>query len=178
LSFTVSEDGWRSRAPQEEWVFVSWVDPDDRSFRVNVAVTALRRSDGPEARIETVLEKEGIAAVGEVSQEDVAGFGALVVDVDGASGGPSLAGRECSTDGAFVLHGRDQEGYLIASGPEDGDFFGVGACQVVRLWVFDVGDYTITVIGGTADPGRHTEAVAKAESLFGGMTLDTSAVDS
>ena len=52
--------------------------------------------------------------------------------------------------------------------------FGVGACQIVRVWVLEVDERTLTIIGGTADPDRHDDAVAKIEELFEGMSFEVS----
>lgn len=175
VTFDVSEAGWRARAAEEDWVFVSWVDPEDRDSRMNLAVTALPARGAVEERLKSILETEGISLLAELAPQRVAGVESIVVDVEGdrRSGATlTLGGRECSTAGNFVLQGRDEEGYFIASGPVDGDFYGVGACQVVRVWVLGVGDYTVTIIGGTADPTRHEEAVARVESLFEGMSFD------
>lgn len=48
----------------------------------------------------------------------------------------------------------------------------MGSCDVARIWVLEVEDRTLTIIGGTADPARHDEAVAKIEELFEGMSFE------
>jgi hypothetical protein len=175
VSFEVAEEGWRSSLVSERWAYVPWVDPSDTEvdqvFEVGVAVVASRERGGAGARIGSILETEGIVPFSDPSQTAVVGLAGLVVDVEGLPRN-DLAGRQCQAAGDVVLIGRDTFGYRIAPGPQDGDFFGVGRCQVARVWVLEAGDFLITIIGGTADPDRHEEAVAKIESLFEGMTFE------
>lgn len=173
VSFRVDDPGWRSFGADEGWVFVSWVDPEDQAFRVNVAFTAEPAGQDPEAAVQSILRPDGIVGSGEPMSQSVAGLMATTIDVEGAAFDTvGLSGRECVPDGSFVFFSGDQEAYPVVEA-FGGNFFGVGACQVVRLWSLEVDGRTLTILGGTADPDRHRDAVAAIDVLFEALTVMT-----
>ena len=176
-SFAVAEDGWRSALVQDRFVYIPWLDPSDtevdQAFEVGVAVTATSAAGGVDDRVVEILETEGITLVRQSMPTVIAGLQGASLDVGGEPR-LDLNGRECQPAGDVVYQSRDRAAYPIAAGP-GGDFFGVGRCQVVRVWVLEAGSFLLTIIGGTASPDRHEEAVAKVEELFGGMTFELTA---
>ena len=176
VSFEPVGQGWRSSGAGEEWMKVVWADPDDQSLTVRIGLMSYRSSEAPADVIKAIVASEVIAAVSSVEEVTVAGFRALRVDVEGdpEPGGEAAApGSGGCTGNSPVWFAGTSFGHSIIGVPSG--VMGVGACDRVRLWVLDAGGKSITIIAGTADPDRHTEAVAKVEELFEGMSFEVGA---
>ena len=174
VAFEVPDANWRSTNVQEQWVYATWLDRSDadvdRALDVRLAVTAARNAESIQSRLDSIARIEGITPIREPVPTEVGGLTGLWLDVEGEPRQSLFTSGDCQSDRELVYHFRDGAAYPIASGP-DGHFFGVGRCQVVRVWVLEAGDFLISIIGGTADTARHEEAVTTIESLFEGMTF-------
>lgn len=172
LEFRPEHEGWTSSSAGGDWVKVRWSDPEMDGSEVRGAVLAYRSSDAAENVLDQLTSSELINEVSERTMLVADGMDMLVVDVEGADepGGEVIApdGVPCSPDQP-VWWRRGRFGHTIVD--RGGGVIGVGACHIVRIWVVDVGGTTITILGGSADPDRHDQAVAKIQELFDTMSF-------
>ena len=172
--FEVTEDGWGSEGAGEDWVKVRWLGGD--GLRVRVALIAYRSTSPPERVLDRISAVGGIAEVSARRDVVVAGASGLMVDVEGAAeeGGEIAApGSGGCTGDSPLWFGVTRFGHGFADSGSIREVIGVGACHLVRIYAVQVGETTVTLLGGTDDTDRHEEAVAKIESLFEGMSFGT-----
>ncbi|MDX1747954.1 MAG: hypothetical protein R3324_18630 [Halobacteriales archaeon] len=164
-------DGWRAPLIDSDAMLVSWIDPEDPGMRVNAAfVTGIEPVPTESA--------EGLDLV-DAGSEVIADRDATWVDLYAERYPPTeFLPTGCAGDGSggVLMRGDIALGYRIAPAPGGAsppDFFAVGACDVARVWTLDVDGRAVTIIGGTGDPNRHDEAMAKLEELFEAMSFDS-----
>ncbi|MDX1448795.1 MAG: hypothetical protein R3246_06980 [Acidimicrobiia bacterium] len=180
IAFEPTEDGWASTGGRTDLVRARWREPAEDGLVVRVALFPLGSSDSPQGVMDRIAQHELISEISDRTEAVVAGYSALVADVEGAPepGGELVSpdGSACTPEHRSVWFPATSFGHTllelltIGGGSE---VVGVGACHVARIWVVDVDGVSITIVGGTGDPERHPEALAKIDELFGFMTFDT-----
>lgn len=171
VAFEPLGDGWRSSGASGRWVSIRWVDPSDRDFTTELAIIAFESLEAPLAVLEEIASLEGLKPIGESVPVDVASRSGFFADFEGAPWQTGPEGEDpCNTLEPIRFAG---DGNPIVSGVgARSDSIGVGYCDLARIWALEEGGMTVTIIGGTADPARHEEAVAKIEELIEGMQFD------
>ena len=176
ITIDSAEAGWRSRGATEDDILLTWIDPlGNRS--ANIGVLLVRGT--PAETLERFVSNPNLRVVDSIEQTSVAGFDAQVVDLEGAASNVSVDQGSCSEArfGGIYFTSDDSGWTLVAPRGRSGAFvYGVGACQVVRAWVFGVdAAQTIVILAGTVDPDEHEQAVAAAELLFGTLAIGSGA---
>lgn len=175
VALRVTELGWSASPAEETAVSVTYTDRSN-GLSVGVALIAVNSEDSPEEVLDVIASKQGITALADPIISEVSGRPGLYFDVQGDPRGGGVQAldeprpsRNCPPrrpvrykDGGNTLIG--QVGAT--------DEIGVGYCHVARVWAVEVDGLTITIVGGTTDPERHEEAVAKVESLFEGLSFE------
>lgn len=173
VSFQSPGEGWVSSSVGDSWLVVRWMDPADSEVAAWMGMLPFRHEETPSVVVDEILSVEGISLVPGSERETVTlgSWAGVRVDVAGAEDGPSiLSGSGCTTGQAVMFN--PHTGHELGSTGNPSLVIGVGACHVVRVWVVEVEDRSMTILGGTVDPDRHQEAVAKIEELFEGMSFD------
>ncbi|MDX1448765.1 MAG: hypothetical protein R3246_06830 [Acidimicrobiia bacterium] len=171
VRFSVSAAGFASEGAGDDWLTIRWRDPDDQDFLVRAGMITFESSEPPRAVLERIAAIDGLILIGEPLPVEVAGRSGLVVDFEGApwQTGPEGA-DQCVT--LTPVRFRGDGNPIVGNVGSRSESIGVGYCDLARVWVLEVDDRTVTIIGGTADPARHEEAVVKIEELFEGMTFE------
>lgn len=175
VSLEVGERGWSASPAEPDAVTVTFTDRSD-GLVVAVALIILDRNKPPDEVLEVVASMEGITAIADPVATEISGHPGLYMDVQGAPRG----GNTDALDEPRPSHScpprrpvRYKDGGNTIFGQVGAiDEIGVGYCHVARIWVVEVDGRAVTLIGGTADPDRHEEAVAKSEELFDGLSIE------
>lgn len=177
IAITPGIDGWRTLEADADSVSLFWTDPDDRTLEVAVAILPFRST--ADAALDSIVAKEGITALTTAESVAVGTSEALAIDIEGApTQSPQYfapaASPYCATGrpifGTQLIH-------IIA--PSSGSQlaplgYGVGPCEVARVWAFEIRGQTLVVIAGSDDPERHDEVTAAASSLLESLTFPQS----
>lgn len=175
LTVQVGEAGWRSLWTEPTGLLVQWVDPTDRGFVVTVGLSVSSDSGGIEATFETLDRLAGVAVASGRRPFAVGSLSGVVFDIEGlpVEASPDLRPCQVSLVRSVAFWHNDVLAHRVtAEFASRSVVFGVGACQLATVWLADVGGSTVSVIGGAADLTRHSEAAAKVESLFEGMSFE------
>ena len=76
VSFEVSTEGWRSRGGTPDTLFLSWSDPEDEDFVVNLGLAVDESAGDLQSEMQAVVEKDRISSLGPVVETTVAGVDA------------------------------------------------------------------------------------------------------
>lgn len=171
VSFLVDEEGWASSSAGDTWLLVRWRDPADSDFVIWVGMLTMANLKPATEEVDEILAIDGISAVTSAVPFSISGAEGVTLTVEGApesrsGGAPACTGR---TAVSFL---QDEAGYMIGRTGYPKGAIGVGACHVAQLWVVEVGESTVTIVGGSEDPDRHEAAAAKIEELFEGMSFE------
>ena len=91
------------------------------------------------------------------------------MDVEGAPERAQVGDRRCTR--GIVRFFIDEPGYALVV-PGTPHEYGIAACKVSRVWVFETNGRSVTVIGGAVDPDRFDELMPLVERLLDSMTFE------
>ena len=175
VSLEVGEQGWAASPVEPGALTVRFTDPSG-GLVVAVALIIVDRAKPPDEVLEVLASTDGIIVVAEPVATEVSGHPGLYMDVQGAPRGGDLDALDHPRPSQYCPPRRPVRfkdgGNTIVGQVGSTDAIGVGYCHVARIWAVEVDGLTVTLIGGTTDPDRHEEAVAKSEELFEGLSFE------
>ena len=94
------------------------------------------------------------------------------MDLEGAPERAQVGDRRCT--GGVVRFFLDEPGYalVVQSRSTLPMEYGIAACKVSRVWVFETNGESVTVIGGAVDPDRFDELMPVVERMLDSMTFE------
>lgn len=168
LAWRVDDDGWRWQGVAEDWAYLGLII--DGEVAAALALLGYRTSLLPNEVVETILAKEEVEVVDGPAVAMVGGLEAIKVDVEGAPERAQVDDRRCTGD--IVRFFIDEPGYALVVDPANPYEYGIAACKVSRVWVFETNGKSLTVIGGASDPDRFDELMPLVERLLDSMSFE------
>lgn len=175
LRFEVTSDGWLTSGSWDRVVAPIYTGGGTGELQAALSFLAFMPDAEPDEIIDAILATEGsqgpdivrgIEVTTDRSQTTVAGYSATTIDVYGGPEGrdPDRAGEpRCNVK--IVDIAGDEAGWPLVV-VSRGRGYGVGACHSARVWVVQVGDRAITIIGSTRDDNRFDELMPILEGFL------------
>lgn len=161
VSFVVDRQGWTSRGASRSHAAL-WFDEDlDEVIDATLTVMAYRPSETPDELVTNIVLTEGVRQLGPAVERFVGETAAVVLDVEGDPDPQSAGLSECSVPASAR--------YSSVAGHElfsDGAAFGIPACYRSRVWIFQAGGSSITLVGVAADDDEFDRLMAMLERLL------------
>lgn len=161
VSFTPDRGGWLSRGAASQWAAM-WFDDDlDGASDATLTLMAYRPATDPEVLVSEILQIDGVRQLTPAVEQTIGTRTMIVVDVEGDPEPQGGSVSECSlpASGQFTT----SAGYEFF---DDVTSFGIPACYRSRVWIVEVDDNTLTLVGTVEDEDRFDDLVRWLEDLL------------
>ena len=169
-TFVVDVSGWRSYPPHDEWIEVGYAEEGGNTIAATLVIAAYQPTESVEPLLAAITSIEGVSVLSGPTAAEVAGFGAMAVDVEGAPD-PNAAGDgvivECSEPGGSGRFYEFSAGYQFFN--KASEAVGIPACFRSRVWLVDVDGTTLTMIATSDDPDDFDRLMPEVEHLIDGL---------
>lgn len=161
VRFVPNREGWLSRGAGPRWASL-WFDEDLDGVRdATLTLMAYRPRIDPEVLVSEILQTEGVRQLTPAVEQPLGTNTVIVVDVEGDPEPQGGSVSECSQPPSAQF--TTGAGYELF---DDQGSFGIPACYRSRIWIIEVADNALTIVGVAEDEDDFEDLMMWLEALL------------